>query len=159
MTHDCRERPKTRPDFPAMLVGQPSCYQALDGGVDLEWRQVHLLGESGIGHALTLERNELQRHRQILRLEHPLTGIGSAEGCCSSRRCTHMQYAYSIYGAGREAGNWLVPAGRQRGRSGGLREICGNQSCSVVLSRDDRNGRPTANLLKLTVILSAASSS
>ena len=42
---------------------------------------------------------------------------------------------------------------------GELREFCGNQSCSVVLSRDDRNGRPTANLLKLNVILSAASSS
>ena len=43
-----------------MFVGQPTCYQALDSGVNLEWRQMHLLGESSMGHPFTLERDELQ---------------------------------------------------------------------------------------------------
>ena len=40
-----------------------------------------------------------------------------------------------------------------------VREICGTQSCSVVLSRDKCNGTSLGNLLNLQPTLSAASSS
>ena len=43
--------------------------------------------------------------------------------------------------------------------SGVVRDHCGNESCSVVLSHDNRNGASLGRLLNLKLILNGAASS
>ena len=58
--HECAQRRHDRPDGTGVFGDQAGRDQALNGRMDLEWGEPHLLGESGIGHLLAVQRDELQ---------------------------------------------------------------------------------------------------
>ena len=96
MIRNARSAVKVRPDGAGVFSDQASRNQSLDGRVDFEGGEPHLLGESGVGHSFALQRNELQSYSQVLRLEDPLTGVRTTDCSSASGRVDHMLYAYSI---------------------------------------------------------------